>query len=126
MPPNEAGRSSRRHIVDREYGEWFWKVSREGVPDAKQDKVGPWKCPYHNSRACFEVMERLDVLKAAGRLRGAGQDKALSFEPLTPNKKTITAMNEARSENLESVSLIDLQTVLNAGICVNRDREKSK
>jgi cellobiose epimerase len=50
------------HIVDREHGEWFWLVSRSGVPDAQQDKVGPWKCPYHNSRMCFEVMERLDRL----------------------------------------------------------------
>jgi mannobiose 2-epimerase len=49
-----------KHIVDRQDGEWFWLVSRNGVPDAKQDKVGPWKCPYHNSRMCFEVMERLD------------------------------------------------------------------
>jgi mannobiose 2-epimerase len=62
-----------KYIVDHQHGEWFWLVSRDGVPDAKQDKVGPWKCPYHNSRACFEVMERLDVLNAAGRLSGTGQ-----------------------------------------------------
>jgi mannobiose 2-epimerase len=51
---------TEKYIVDHQNGEWFWKVSREGVHDATQDKVGPWKCPYHNSRACFEVMERLD------------------------------------------------------------------
>jgi cellobiose epimerase len=50
-----------RYIIDREHGEWFWLVSRDGVPDARRDKVGPWKCPYHNSRTCFEVMERLDA-----------------------------------------------------------------
>jgi mannobiose 2-epimerase len=49
-----------KYIVDHQNGEWFWKVSREGVPDNTQDKVGPWKCPYHNNRACFEVMERMD------------------------------------------------------------------
>jgi mannobiose 2-epimerase len=51
-----------KFIVDHEHGEWFWLVTKEGVPDAGQDKVGPWKCPYHNSRACFEVMERCDKL----------------------------------------------------------------
>jgi mannobiose 2-epimerase len=51
-----------KHIVDRVFGEWFWLVSRDGVPNAKQEKVGPWKCPYHNSRTCFEVMERLDAI----------------------------------------------------------------
>ena len=50
-----------RFIIDRKCGEWFWLVSRAGVPDANHDKVGPWKCPYHNSRTCFEVMERLDA-----------------------------------------------------------------
>jgi mannobiose 2-epimerase len=50
------------HIVDSKYGEWFWLVSKEGVPDPKRDKVGPWKCPYHNSRTCFEVMQRVDSL----------------------------------------------------------------
>jgi len=55
-----------KYIVDREHGEWFWLVSQAGVPDAAQDKVGPWKCPYHNSRTCFEVMERLDGLGRRG------------------------------------------------------------
>jgi mannobiose 2-epimerase len=56
-----------KYIVDHQHGEWFWLVSLDGVPDVKQDKVGPWKCPYHNSRACFEVMERLAVLDALKR-----------------------------------------------------------
>jgi len=54
-----------KYIVDHEHGEWFWLVSKAGVPGAEQDKVGPWKCPYHNSRTCFEVMNRLDALKRA-------------------------------------------------------------
>jgi mannobiose 2-epimerase len=53
-----------KRIIDRQYGEWFWLVSRDGVPGAGYDKAGPWKCPYHNSRTCFEVMERLDAVAA--------------------------------------------------------------
>ena len=49
-------------IVDHRHGEWYWKVSREGTPSNDKYKVDPWKCPYHNSRTCFEVMERLDKL----------------------------------------------------------------
>jgi mannobiose 2-epimerase len=49
-----------KYIVDRERGEWYWMVSRDGTPSNEREKVGPWKCPYHNSRACMEVMERLD------------------------------------------------------------------
>ncbi|MGA7833350.1 MAG: AGE family epimerase/isomerase [Terracidiphilus sp.] len=54
-----------KFIVDHEHGEWFWLVSKAGVPGATHDKVGPWKCPYHNSRACFEVIERVDALRGA-------------------------------------------------------------
>jgi cellobiose epimerase len=50
-----------RSIVDREHGEWFWLVSQSGIPCTDHYKVDPWKCPYHNSRACFEVMERIDA-----------------------------------------------------------------
>jgi len=51
-----------KYIVDHQRGEWFWKVSRDRTPSNDKYKVDPWKCPYHNSRTCFEVMERLDRL----------------------------------------------------------------
>jgi len=53
-----------KFIVDRKHGEWFWLVSRDGVPGEGFDKVGPWKCPYHNARACVEVIHRLDAIAA--------------------------------------------------------------
>jgi mannobiose 2-epimerase len=53
-----------KHFIDREYGEWFGRLNRAGVPYAEgyqneQCKVGPWKCPYHNARACYEMLARL-------------------------------------------------------------------
>jgi mannobiose 2-epimerase len=56
-----------KYIVDRQHGEWFWKVSREGRPSPDKFKVDQWKCPYHNSRTCFEVMARLDSVESARR-----------------------------------------------------------
>lgn len=46
-------------IVDRELGEWFWKVDFEGNPYTADEKTGFWKCPYHNTRSLIEVMTRL-------------------------------------------------------------------
>jgi len=46
-------------LLDREHGEWFWSVLPDGTPDRDNDKAGFWKCPYHNSRMCFELIERL-------------------------------------------------------------------
>ena len=48
----------KRRIVDHEQGEWLWNVDAEGHPNRKDDKAGFWKCPYHNSRLCLEVLER--------------------------------------------------------------------
>ena len=49
----------QNHLVDRENGEWFWAILPDGTPDRSNDKAGFWKCPYHNSRMCFEIIERL-------------------------------------------------------------------
>ena len=43
----------KRFVRDVENGEWFCRVSRAGVPYESEDKVGPWKCPYHSGRACL-------------------------------------------------------------------------
>lgn len=48
----------REKVLDHVHGEWYWKLNREGVP-YKEEKTGPWKCPYHNTRACIELMERI-------------------------------------------------------------------
>jgi len=46
-------------IIDHKYGEWFWKVNIRGMPYREVEKAGFWKCPYHNSRTCMEVINRL-------------------------------------------------------------------
>ncbi|MEM1095141.1 MAG: AGE family epimerase/isomerase [Bacteroidota bacterium] len=48
-----------QHLLDRTHGEWFWGISQDGTPMLEEDKVGPWKGPYHNMRACLEVMARM-------------------------------------------------------------------
>lgn len=47
------------HLVDRQQDEWFWSVTLpDYAPNRAEDKAGFWKCPYHNSRACLELIER--------------------------------------------------------------------
>jgi mannobiose 2-epimerase len=45
--------------VDKKHGEWFWYAPENGVVDDKPGKVNVWKGPYHNVRACIELLERL-------------------------------------------------------------------
>lgn len=45
-------------IDDREGSEWFNELERDGTPIKSKEIVGPWKCPYHNGRMCFEVIRR--------------------------------------------------------------------
>jgi mannobiose 2-epimerase len=46
------------HLIDRKKGEWFWSVDKDLLPNIKDDKAGFWKCPYHNSRMCLEIIEK--------------------------------------------------------------------
>ncbi len=46
-------------IIDHKSGEWIWGVKEDNTPMEGQDKVGIWKCPYHNGRAMMELMRRL-------------------------------------------------------------------
>lgn len=53
------------NVIDRTHGEWFALLDRQGRVIGDYDvgpdhcKIGPWKCPYHNARACIEVMRRI-------------------------------------------------------------------
>ena len=47
----------RRHLI-RPDGEWYWSLRSDGTPNTTDDRAGFWKCPYHNSRMCLEVLER--------------------------------------------------------------------
>ena len=46
----------REHLVDGKDGEWWWAVLPDGSLDKAQPKAGFWKCPYHNTRMCLQVL----------------------------------------------------------------------
>jgi mannobiose 2-epimerase len=46
-----------KHLIDKVHGEWYRTVTRQGVPVLGK-LVDFWKCPYHNGRACMEILER--------------------------------------------------------------------
>ncbi|SFO91366.1 mannobiose 2-epimerase [Chitinophaga sp. YR627] len=48
----------QQFLLDKKDGEWYWGVGMDGLP-MDEVKVGLWKCPYHNARACMEVVKRL-------------------------------------------------------------------
>lgn len=58
----ETWRYIDSHLVDYAAGEWFWSRKPDGSINTADDKAGFWKCPYHNSRMCIEVIERLNSL----------------------------------------------------------------
>jgi len=48
----------QKYLLDKKNGEWFWGI-KEGNTLMDEDKAGIWKCPYHNGRACIELIKRI-------------------------------------------------------------------
>jgi len=49
----------KNELKDKKNGEWFWGMDANGKALEGEDKIGFWKCPYHNTRACLEVLQRI-------------------------------------------------------------------
>jgi len=48
----------QKHLLDKQNGEWFWGIY-DDYSRMDEDKIGFWKCPYHNVRACLEILRRI-------------------------------------------------------------------
>lgn len=48
-----------RHHIDPAGGDWIKELGPDLQPLPGTLKAGPWHCPYHHARACFEMLERL-------------------------------------------------------------------
>lgn len=53
---------TKKYIKDTKNGEWFWGRNEDGTVMEQEDKIGFWKCPYHNVRACMQMSERLKTI----------------------------------------------------------------
>jgi mannobiose 2-epimerase len=51
----------KNQFKDARLGEWYWGYDASGNL-LNKEKAGFWKCPYHNSRACIEVANRISHL----------------------------------------------------------------
>jgi len=50
----------QKYFKDSARGEWHNELFADNTPDDKMPKAGFWKCPYHNARACFELIKRIN------------------------------------------------------------------
>lgn len=49
-----------RYFVNPAGDDWFKVLDANGIPKPGQVMAGPWECPYHHARACFEMITRLN------------------------------------------------------------------
>jgi len=49
----------QNNFADYKNGDWHNELSLDNAPDTSMPKAGFWKCPYHNARACFEIIKRI-------------------------------------------------------------------
>ncbi len=57
---NHCWQYIKDNLIDYGNGEWYWSRHKDGRLNLDDDKAGFWKCPYHNSRMCLEIMERTE------------------------------------------------------------------
>ncbi len=48
----------KQNIIDHKNGEWFWRVDKNRNLYTSEYKMGMWKAPYHNSRACMILSKK--------------------------------------------------------------------
>jgi len=53
-----------KNLIDRKNGDWFIGISKTGEV-AGPTKISFWKCPYHNGRACLELIHRFHAIREA-------------------------------------------------------------
>lgn len=58
----DSWKFTKQFILDNENGEWFWGVNEDYSIMQGYDKAGFWKCPYHNGRACLEIIKRIQFI----------------------------------------------------------------
>jgi len=51
----------KNYFADSAHGEWHNELHPDNTPDTSMPKAGFWKCPYHNARACFEIIRRQNI-----------------------------------------------------------------
>jgi cellobiose epimerase len=49
----------KQYILDKKNGEWIWGIHQD-YSKIEKDKAGFWKCPYHNTRVCIELIHRTE------------------------------------------------------------------
>ncbi len=48
---------TRNNLIDRQNGEWFFRIDQTNKPYTQEDKLSMWKAPYHNSRALMMLLK---------------------------------------------------------------------
>lgn len=51
----------KTYLHDSQHGESFWGI-HEDYSVIPKEKAGFWKCPYHNGRACLELIKKISFL----------------------------------------------------------------
>ena len=56
---SQAWQYIKGYLIDQQRGEWYWGRDQNGRIMDREDKAGFWKCPYHNSRCCLQMIHLL-------------------------------------------------------------------